>query len=109
MVALDDLNVLSLPALGALGDVELNALAFLKRTETVRLDGSVMDEDVLAVFAAQKSKTLGVVKPFDCSLFHIVLLLCTELPSERNVEVLRVGGNAEQASTSDRILRLDRV
>ena len=27
---LDDLNVLSLPALGALGHVELNALAFLQ-------------------------------------------------------------------------------
>jgi hypothetical protein len=84
---LDNLNVLSLPALGALGDVELNALAFLKRTETVRLDGSVMDEDVLAVFAAQKSKSLGVVKPLDCALFHGVLLLITELPSQRDVEV----------------------
>jgi len=28
--ALDNLDVLSLPALGALGDVELNALAFLQ-------------------------------------------------------------------------------
>jgi hypothetical protein len=35
----------------------------------------VMDEDVLAVFAAQKSKSLGVVKPLDCALFHDVLLL----------------------------------
>ena len=45
----------------------LDALAFLKRTEAVRLNGGVMNEDVFAVFAAQKSKTLGVVKPLDCS------------------------------------------
>jgi hypothetical protein len=72
---LDYLHVLCLPALGALGDVELNALAFLKRTEAVRLDGGVMDEDVLAVFAAQKSKSLGVIKPLNCALFHDVFLL----------------------------------
>ena len=36
---LQGLNVLSLPALGALDYVELNALAFLKRTEAVALDG----------------------------------------------------------------------
>jgi hypothetical protein len=30
LYALDNLNVLSLPALGALGDVELDALAFLQ-------------------------------------------------------------------------------
>jgi hypothetical protein len=72
---LDNLDVLSLPALGALGDVELNALAFLQRTEAVRLDGGVMNEDVLSVFTAKKSKTLGVIKPLDCALFHDVLLL----------------------------------
>jgi transposase len=68
--ALDGLNVLSLPALGALGHVELDLLAFLQRTETVRLDGGVMNEDVLAVFTAQKSKTLGVIEPLDCACFH---------------------------------------
>jgi aldehyde:ferredoxin oxidoreductase len=33
------------------------------------------NEIIFAVFAAQKSKTLGVIKPLDCSLFHCVLLL----------------------------------
>ncbi len=89
---LDNLNVFSLPALGALGDVELNALAFLQGTETVRLDGGVMNEDVLTVFTAQKSKTLGIIEPLDCALFHCC---CSSLLiyRERNVEVLRVGGN----------------
>jgi hypothetical protein len=72
---LDNRDVLSLPALGALGDCELYALAFLKGTETLRLDRGVMDENVLTVVPAQKSKTLSVVKPLDCALFHDVLLL----------------------------------
>jgi hypothetical protein len=84
---LDGLYVLSLPALRALGHVELDLLAFLKRTEAVCLDGGVMDEDVLAVLTAQKSKSLGVIKPLDCACFHCVLFLCCKLPSERNEEV----------------------
>jgi hypothetical protein len=67
---LESLNVLSLPALGSLDDVELNALTFLERTEAVALDGGVMHEDVVAIFAADKSEALGIVKPFYCSLFH---------------------------------------
>jgi hypothetical protein len=51
-----------------------------------------MNEDILAVFAAQKSKTLGVIKPLDCTLFHCVLLLFTDLPRTQ-CGSLRVGGN----------------
>jgi hypothetical protein len=69
---LDGLDVLCLPALGAFGDVKLNALTFLKRAETARLDGGVVNEYILTIFAAQKSKTLGVIKPLNCSLFHDV-------------------------------------
>src|ERR1035441_1394286 len=86
-VGLDDLDVFCLPALGTLGHIELDALAFLKRTETVRLDGGVMNENVFAIFTAQKTKTLGVIKPLDCALFHDVAPLDTDLPHERNVEV----------------------
>jgi hypothetical protein len=86
---LDRGNVLCLPALGALGDVELNALALLEGAETVRLNRGVMDEYVLAVVTAEKSKTLSVVKPLDCALFHDVLLL-VDFTAERNVEVIAV-------------------
>ena len=67
---LESLNVLSLPALGSLDHVELNALTFLKRTEAVALDGRVMHENVVAILTADKSEALGIVKPFYCSLFH---------------------------------------
>jgi transposase len=77
---LDNLNVLCLPALGTLGHIELNTLTLLQRTETVRLDGGVMNEDVLSVFTAKKSKTLGIIKPLDCALFHCVAPHTTDLP-----------------------------
>src|SRR6478672_4362678 len=77
---LERLYVLSLPALGSLHDVELNRLTFLKAAESVRLDGGEVDENVLAILAADKSKTLSVVEPLYCSLFHVTvcsfLLIC---------------------------------
>jgi hypothetical protein len=72
---LDSLNVLSLPALGALGDVELHGLAFLQAAEAARLNRGEMHEDVFAILAADEAVALGVVKPLYCSCFcH---LLCT--------------------------------
>ncbi len=70
---LESLNVLCLPALGAFDDIELDALAFLERTESVRLDGGVMDEYVVAILTADESEALGIVKPLHCSLFHCVV------------------------------------
>jgi hypothetical protein len=34
----------------------------------------VVDENILAIRAAQKSKALRIVKPFHCSLFHNLIL-----------------------------------
>jgi hypothetical protein len=31
----------------------------------------VVNEYVLAVLTAQKSKTLGVIEPLNCALFHV--------------------------------------
>lgn len=69
-VALDRANVLRLPALRALDDVELDLLAFLQRPEAVALNRGVVNEHVISRSAAQKAETLGVVKPLHCSLFH---------------------------------------
>src|SRR5581483_4031920 len=60
---LDRANVLRLPALRALHNVELNLLAFLQRAKTVALDGAVMHENIFTAGAAQKAKALRVVKP----------------------------------------------
>jgi hypothetical protein len=69
---LQNLNVLSLPAFRTLLDIELDRLAFLKAAEAIRLDGGVVDENVLTILAADKTKTLGVVEPLNCSLFHFL-------------------------------------
>ena len=77
--SLESLNVLRLPALGALGDVELNALSLLKSTEAVGLNCRVMNKYIFTVLAAQKSKTLCIIKPLHCSLFHCCSFPCIEM------------------------------
>jgi hypothetical protein len=68
---LDRLHVLSLPALGSLGDAELHRLALLQASETTCLDGREMHENVFAILTADKAVALGVIEPLYCSLFHV--------------------------------------
>src|SRR5271167_249151 len=49
LFCLQNLNVFSLPSLGAALHFEADCLAFLQRTETVRLDGREMNEHIFAV------------------------------------------------------------
>ena len=74
---LENLNVLSLPALGSLGDVELHRLAFLEASEATGLDGGEMHENVFAILTADKAVAFGVIEPLYCSLFHIELYSCS--------------------------------
>jgi hypothetical protein len=68
---LERLNVLCLPALGALHHVKLNCLTLLEGAEALCLNGGVVNENIFSALAADESETLGVVKPLHCSLFHI--------------------------------------
>jgi hypothetical protein len=69
---LDSLDVLSLEALGTTHDVELDALAFLKRAEAVRADCCEMHENIFVVaLAGNEAEALCVVKPLYCALFHV--------------------------------------
>jgi hypothetical protein len=80
---LDAFDVFRLPALGAFHYVELNLLTFLQAAKAIRLDGGEMNENILAILAADKTITLGIVKPLDCSCFHVgavsLLLKCVRL------------------------------
>ena len=69
---LQNLYVLCLEAFRPLNDVELDCLAFLEAPETIRLNRRKVHEDVFAILAADKTKSLCVVKPLHCSLFHCV-------------------------------------
>jgi hypothetical protein len=68
---LGGLDVCSLLALGASGDVKRYALAFLEGFEAAGVDCRVMREEVLAtVFRGDEAKAFCVVKPFHCSACH---------------------------------------
>jgi len=69
---LQNLYVFRLEAFRPLNDVELDCLTLLKAPETVRLNCRKVHEDIFAILAADKSKSLCVVKPLHCSLFHCV-------------------------------------
>lgn len=83
-------NVLSLQTLRSLDNFELNRLAFCQRTEARRLYCSVVNEYITTtVCTADKTKTLSVVEPLNCSLFHDLFLVKTICTDERNLEVMR--------------------
>jgi hypothetical protein len=89
---LENANVLGLQALRSLDNVEFNGLAFLQRTETVRLDGGEVDENVLTALTADETKTLSVVEPLNCTLFHLCkTLFCIGITLELKPEDLQAG------------------
>jgi hypothetical protein len=68
---LEGANFFGLQTLLALSHLEFHTLPFGKTAEAVGLNGGVMDEYVLTALALDKTKTLGIVKPLHCSLFHL--------------------------------------
>ena len=68
---LESPDFLGLQTLLAFGHLELHALTFGQAAKSISLDGGVMDKNVLAALALDKTKTLGIVKPLHCSLFHV--------------------------------------
>ena|SRR5208282_1523368 len=76
---LELLDALSLQAFGALRDCELDRFAFGERSVSFRLDGGVMDENIISGSALDESIALRVVEPLHDTLFsfHIVsVFLC---------------------------------
>ena len=50
-------------------------VTFNKRFETIFCDSGEMAEYIFATFLLKKTKTLAVVKPFNCSVYHVYFLL----------------------------------
>jgi hypothetical protein len=92
-VELQGANFFGLQTFLALGDLELDALAFGQAAEAVGLDGGVMDENVLTALALNKTKTLGIVKPLHCSLFHLLNTLLFLLKLRRIEADVTAGRN----------------
>ena len=66
-------HILGLQALRSLRHLEFHALPFLQAAGAAALDGGEMHKHILAALAADKTISLGVVKPLYCSLFHILV------------------------------------
>jgi hypothetical protein len=66
---LERADVLSLPAFGPLGYVELHRLALLEALEAACLDCREVHKYIFASLTADKAVAFGIVKPLYCSLF----------------------------------------
>src|SRR5215467_1403399 len=96
---LDPFYVLGLPPFRALDYVKLNLLTFLQAAESIGLNGREVHEHILAVLTANKSITLGVVKPLYCSCFHgIAMFLCVEI-ALKLLDFLQAGHTAVPSRT----------
>src|ERR1700733_4375106 len=70
---LGGLDIRSLLALGARGDVKSNPLTFLERLESRSVDSRVVREEVLStILGGDEAEALCVVEPFDCACCHCV-------------------------------------
>ena len=71
---------LSCGAFLTLDNFKLDLLAVGERAEALAANGAMVDEDVVAAFALDKTEALGVVKPFDGSSRHIFLHSQADFP-----------------------------
>jgi len=67
--------VCGLQALGTFIHRELHCLTLAERLEPSFLNGSVVDENIISGGALNETKSLGVVKPLDCTLFSHTFFL----------------------------------
>jgi hypothetical protein len=68
-----------------LGYFKFHGLFFAQGAEAVALDGAVMHEDIGAVFPADKTKALGVIKPFNRTIYlHLNLFLMLQISRQKS-------------------------
>ena len=68
---LDGLDGVSLQTLLALDDRESHLLTFFEALEAIGFDRAEVNEDVFAIFTADKTKALGIVEPLDGTGFAV--------------------------------------
>ena len=72
VVLLLSVNVDCLQTLWTLLDIKIDCLAFGQRLEPIAIDSRKMYEDILATISGcDKSKTLGLVEPFNSTCSHV--------------------------------------
>jgi hypothetical protein len=69
------LDVGGLLALGALCHFKADLLAFFEGLEAVHVDcGKMREQIIAAIIGSDKTKTLRIVKPFNCTGCHVIIL-----------------------------------
>ena len=68
---LDFFHGFCLKTLGSLGDGEFDRFAFVQRAISFRLNGGVMDEDIIPGRPLDEAIALRIVKPLHYALFSI--------------------------------------
>lgn len=73
---LKGLDVGSLFAFGALNDFKAYFLAFLERFESFHIDGGKVREQIdAAIIGSNKTKTLRIIEPLNCTGCHVTISL----------------------------------
>lgn len=72
--SLDLCDVCSLEAFRAFGYFKRHPIAFSQGFESVTCDGGEVAEYIFAILLLKKSKTLAVIEPFYCALYHFCFL-----------------------------------
>ncbi len=63
-------NVGCLGAFGRVDNVERDILTFGQGFESAVLNVAEMNEYIAAIFASNETKTLGIIEPLYCTIFH---------------------------------------
>ena len=83
-------HIVGLPAFRAFDHIELHLLPFLQAAKSAGLNRREVHKHVLAVLAADKTITFGIVKPLDCSGFDkCSLFLLVECSAETQPDFSR--------------------
>ena len=77
-------DVGSLRAFIALLDFKFDLLAFIQVSETLALDGRVVDKDIRAVLTSNKAVALAAVEPLDRADDTFRHIICLLMAKEKN-------------------------
>lgn len=70
-------------ALRAFFNIKTDCFTFSQRFKAVTLNGCMMNKNISSIFTGNKAVPLGIVEPFNCSVWHPLNLLARELKSQQ--------------------------
>ncbi len=110
--ALDLSDLLSLKALWALTDLELNKLTFVQRLVSIHFDGGEVNENILSRLTLNKPESLRCIKPLHHTLFSSqrdhssacdVLILVLTIPAGGTRKPRATPGSYPHSESQDRL------